>query len=159
MDPGSLQERRQKTEAVVNMAGGYATAGAVCDSDIYRAAGADELLSYRTEKTGFVPEGEAFITPGFHLHAKYIIHVASPLYKGESNGEEEKLRSCYRKSLLLAKENGISSIAFPLISTGGVGHPKEEGLRISRFSLAIWNRQLRIPQKLFPKDMQKNAGG
>lgn len=78
-----------------------------------------------------MPEGDAFITPGFKLQAKYIIHAVSPLYMGGDQGEEEKLRSCYRKSLQLAKENGIKSISFPLISTGGFGYPKEEGMRIA----------------------------
>ena len=119
------------TEAIVNTANNHATVGAGCDSAVYKAAGYDELLAYRKEKIGFVPEGDAFITPGFGLKAKYIIHAVSPLYMGGNEGEEEKLRSCYQKSLLLAKENGINSIAFPLISTGGFGYPKEEGMRIA----------------------------
>lgn len=95
------------------------------------AAGYDELLKYREEKIGFVPEGEAFITPGFKLQAKHIIHAVSPLYMGGDQGEEGKLRSCYRKSLQIAKEHNIKSISFPLISTGGFGYPKEEGMRIA----------------------------
>ena len=122
---------KMKTEAIVNTANDHATVGTGCDSAVYKAAGYDELLAYRKEKIGFVPEGNAFITPGFKLQAKYIIHAVSPLYMGGNEGEEEKLRSCYRKSLLLAKENEIHSIAFPLISTGGFGYPKEEGMRIA----------------------------
>ena len=67
----------------------------------YTAAGYDDLLAYRKKYIGFVEEGKAFITPGFNLQAKYIIHTVSPLYKGERTAEEEKLRSCYRKSLIL----------------------------------------------------------
>lgn len=122
---------KMNTEAIVNTANDQAAVGTGCDYAVYNAAGYDELLTYRTEKIGFVPEGEAFITPGFKLQAKYIIHAVSPLYMGGNEGEEEKLRSCYRKSLKLAKENGIRSIAFPLISTGGFGYPKEEGMRIA----------------------------
>ena len=122
---------KMNTEAIVNTANDHATVGTRCDSAVYKAAGYDELLVYRKEKIGFVPEGEAFITPGFNLKAKYIIHAVSPLYMGGNEGEEEKLRSCYRKSLKLAKENRIHSIAFPLISTGGFGYPKEEGMRIA----------------------------
>lgn len=122
---------KMNTEAIVNTANEHVTVGSGCDSAVYEAAGMDALLSYRTEKIGFVPAGEAFITPGFALQAKYIIHAVSPLYIGGDEGEEEKLRSCYRKSLQLAKENGIRSIAFPLISTGGFGYPKEEGMRIA----------------------------
>ena len=122
---------KMNTEAIVNTANDHAAVGAGCDNAIYQAAGYDELLRYREEKIGFVPEGEAFITPGFHLQAKYIIHAVSPYYMGGDRGEEDKLRSCYRKSLQLARENGIQSIAFPLIATGGFGYPKEEGIRIA----------------------------
>ncbi len=122
---------KMNTQAIVNTANDLPTVGTGCDSAIYKAAGYDELLAYRKEKIGEVPEGDAFITPGFNLKAEYIIHAVSPLYLDGEQGEEEKLRSCYRKSLSLALENGISSISFPLISTGGFGYPKEEGLRIA----------------------------
>ncbi len=122
---------KMNTEAIVNTANDFVSVGTGCDSAVYNAAGYEELLEYRKEKIGYVPEGEAFITPGFKLQAKYIIHAVSPLYMGGDSGEEEKLRSCYRKSLQIAKENGIRSIAFPLISTGGFGYPKEEGMRIA----------------------------
>ena len=122
---------KMKTDAIVNTASAQPGVGTGCDSAVYRAAGLNKLLAYREEKIGYVPEGEAFITPGFKLHAKYIIHAVSPLYRGGTEGEEEMLRSCYRKSLQLAKENGIRSLAFPLIATGGYGYPKEEGMRIA----------------------------
>lgn len=122
---------KMNTEAIVNTANSYADVGPGCDSAIYKAAGYDELLAYRKEKIGYIQEGEVFITPGFNLQAKYIIHAVSPHYQDGDQKEEEKLRSCYRKSLLLAKEKGIKSIAFPLISTGGFGYPKEEGIRIA----------------------------
>ena len=122
---------KMNTEAIVNTANDHAAVGTGVDSAVYEAAGYEELLAYRTEKIGFVPEGDAFITPGFGLQAKYLIHAVSPLYKGGDEGEEEKLRSCYRKSLQLAKENGIRSIAFPLIAAGGFGYPREEGMRIA----------------------------
>ena len=122
---------KMNTEAIVNTANDHVSVGPGCDSAVYKAAGVDALLKYREENIGLVPEGGAFITPGFNLKAKYIIHAVSPLYMGGDQGEEEKLRSCYRKSLQIAKENGIKSISFPLISTGGFGYPKEEGMRIS----------------------------
>ena len=122
---------KMNTEAIVNTANDQPTVGTGCDSAVYKAAGYDELLKYRIEKIGFVPEGEVFITPGFNLNAEYIIHAVSPLYKGGSHNEEKKLRSCYKKSLQLAREKRIRSIAFPLISTGSFGYPKEEGLRIA----------------------------
>ena len=122
---------KMNTEAIVNTANDQPRVGTGCDFAVYNAAGHDELLSYRKEKIGAVKEGEVFITPGFHLPAKYIIHAVSPLYIDGSHREEELLRSCYRKSLALAAAHGIRSIAFPLISTGGFGYPKEEGMRIA----------------------------
>ena len=122
---------KMNTDAIVNTANSNPSVGAGCDSAVYKAAGHDKLLSYRQEKIGSVPEGDVFITPGFNLPVKYIIHAVSPMYMGGDNGEEEKLRSCYRKSLKLAKENSIKSIAFPLVATGGYGYPKEEGMRIA----------------------------
>lgn len=122
---------KMQVEAIVNTANAHATVGPGCDSAVYKAAGYEQLLKYRIEKIGIVPEGEVFITPGFELQANYIIHAVSPLYRDGNQGEEEKLRSCYKKSLQLAKEYHIKSIAFPLISTGGFGYPKEEGMRIA----------------------------
>ena len=150
---------KMNTEAIVNTASDHAVVGTGCDSAVYEAAGFDELLTYRKEKIGFVPEGEAFITPGFNLQAKHIIHAVSPLYMGGSEGEEEKLRSCYRKSLQLAKENNIRSIAFPLISTGGFGYPKEEGLRIAvdEINAFLLNNEMQIYLVVFD-DKAKSLG-
>ncbi len=121
---------KMDTEAIVNTAGETPEVGAGCDMGVYMAAGYDELHAVRLE-IGDVAQGEVFITPGFNLPAKYIIHAVSPLYIDGKSGEEKKLRSCYRKSLKLAKKNGIKSIAFPLIGTGAYGYPKEEGIRIA----------------------------
>lgn len=122
---------RMNTDAIVNTANARPTVGAGCDRAVYKAAGHTRLLNYRKENVGTVSEGEAFITPGFTLRAKYIIHAVSPRYKDGNSGEEEKLRSCYRESLRLAKENDVKTIAIPLISTGSFGYPKEEGIRIA----------------------------
>ena len=122
---------KMQTEAMVNTANDYPTVGTGCDYAIYQAAGHEELLKYRKEKIGYVPEGEVFITPGFRTGCRYIIHAVSPLFVDGQSGEEDKLRSCYRKSLQLARKHNIKSLAFPLISTGGFGYPKEEGLRIA----------------------------
>ena len=122
---------KMQCDAIVNTANDYPTVGSGCDHAIYTAAGFDELLKYRREKIGFVEKGEAFITPAFNLNARYIIHAVSPVFIDGNSGEEEKLRSCYQKSLQLAYENKVESIAFPLISTGAFGYPKEEGMRIA----------------------------
>lgn len=122
---------KMKTEAIVNTANEYVQVGDGCDNAIYQAAGYDELLAYRQKHIGRVKEGESFITPAFKLQAKYIIHTVSPFYDGEGDKAEKLLRKCYINSLKLAKKNKIQSIAFPLISTGSFGYPKEEGLRIA----------------------------
>ena len=121
---------KMDTEAIVNTAGETPEVGDGCDVAVYMAAGYDVLHALRKE-IGDVPQGDVFITPGFNLPAKYIIHAVSPLYVDGQSGEEEKLRSCYRKSLQLAKEKGIKSVAFPLLATGAYGYPKEEGMRIA----------------------------
>lgn len=122
---------KMTTEAIVNTANEYPAVGPGCDRAVYEAAGLDELLAYRKENIGTVKEGDVFITPGFSLPARYIIHAVSPLFIDGKSGEEVKLRDCYRKSLSLAEENNIRSIAFPLISTGSFGYPKEQGIRIA----------------------------
>ena len=150
---------KMNTEAIVNTANDHPTVGTGCDIAVYKAAGYDELLEYRKEKIGFVPEGDAFITPGFNLKAKYIIHAVSPLYMGGDDREEEKLRSCYRKSLQLAKENNVKSVAFPLISTGGFGYPKEEGMRIAvdEINAFLLNNEMDIFLVVFD-DKSKSLG-
>ena len=150
---------KMNTEAIVNTADAHPTVGSGCDSAVYKAAGYDELLKYREEKIGFVPEGNISITPGFALPAKYIIHAVSPLYMGGNEAEEERLRSCYRKSLQLAKENAIHSIAFPLISAGGFGYPKEEGMRIAldEINAFLLNNEMDIYLVVFD-DKAKSMG-
>ena len=122
---------KMQTDAIVNTANKKPVVGPGCDRAVYEAAGFDQLLAFRKENVGFVQEGDVFITPGFDLQCDYIIHAVSPPFFDGNSGEEEKLRSCYRKSLKLARKYDIRSIAFPLISTGSFGYPKEEGLRIA----------------------------
>ena len=121
---------RMQVDAVVNTANEEPTYSTGVDSAIYLAAGKEELLEER-KKIGHMEEGEVAITPGFKLLAKYIIHAVSPCYIDGSLEEEEKLRACYKKSLHLAHRNKCESIAFPLISTGNFGYPKEEAMRIA----------------------------
>ena len=121
---------KMKVDAIVNTANKKPVYSWGVDTAIYKAAGEDKLLAARAE-IGHMQEGEVAITPGFALHAKYIIHAVSPRYVDGESGEEEKLRSCYQKSLEVAYQNGCQSIAFPLISTGSFGYPKEEAMRIA----------------------------
>ena len=121
---------KMQVDAIVNTANRAPVYGTGVDTAVYEAAGAELLLAER-KKIGFLNAGDVAITPGFNLPCKYIIHAVSPLYIDGESGEEELLRSCYQKSLQLAKDNHCESIAFPLISTGSFGYPKEEGMRIA----------------------------
>lgn len=121
---------KMQVDAIVNTANEAPAYSTGVDKAVYTAAGVEELLAER-EKIGWMKEGEVAITPGFHLPARYIIHAVSPIYIDGESGEEDKLRSCYQKSLELANEFNCESIAFPLISTGNFGYPKEEGMRIA----------------------------
>lgn len=121
---------KMQVDAIVNTANAAPIYSSGIDTAVYKAAGEAELLAER-QKIGFMEEGEAAITPGFKLPAKYIIHAVSPRYIDGKSGEEEKLRSCYRRSLELALENRCKSVALPLIATGSFGYPKEEGMGIA----------------------------
>ena len=121
---------KMQVDAIVNTANEAPQYSTGVDTAVYMAAGVDELLAER-KKIGWMSEGEVAITPGFKLPAKHIVHAVSPRYINGTSGEEEKLRSCYNKSLQLAYENKCESIAFPLISTGNFGYPKEDAMRIA----------------------------
>lgn len=119
---------QMRVDAIVNTANPKPVIGSGVDADIHRAAG-PELLAAR-EKIGRIGVGEAAITPGFDLLANYVIHTVGPVWRGGLLGEMKLLRSCYQSSLGLALENGCESIAFPLISSGNYGFPKDKALQI-----------------------------
>lgn len=121
---------KMQVDAIVNTANEAPIYSSGTDTAIYEAAGVGQLLKART-KIGFLKEGEVAITPGFSLSAKYIIHAVSPYYIDGRHGEEEKLKSCYERSLQMALQYGCESIAFPLIATGSFGYPKDEGMEIA----------------------------
>lgn len=119
-----------QVDAVVNAANtALQQGGGVCGA-IFRAAGERELQR-ACNAIGHIGTGQAVITPGFGLKAKYIIHTAGPVWRGGGQGEEEQLKSCYQSSLRLARDNGCESVAFPLISSGIYGYPKEQALRVA----------------------------
>ena len=112
-------------DAIVNTANPQVAIGYGVDQSIYEAAGAEQLLAERA-KIGPMRPGQAAATPAFALDAKYIIHTVGPVWEGGGYGEREAVASCYKESLRIAEELHCESIAFPLISTGIYGFPKEE---------------------------------
>lgn len=115
-------------DAIVNTANPYPQIGAGTDSAVYAAAGEKRLLAAR-QKIGEIAPGMAAVTSGYALKARYIIHTVGPVWEGGENGEEEILRSCYRTSLRIAEAKRCKSVAFPLISSGSYGYPKDAALK------------------------------
>ena len=152
---------RMSADAIVNTANPLPVIGAGTDAGIHLAAG-PELLEAR-KQIGPIAVGEVAVTPGFRLSARYVIHTVGPRWQGGEAGEEQLLRRCYRNSLVLAKEHGCESIAFPLISAGTYGFPRDRALacaigEITAFLmehemqvwLVVFNREaFRLSEQLF----------
>ena len=122
-------------DAIVNAANQVMLGGGGVDGAIHRAAGKElfeACLKVSEVRPGVrCPTGEARITPGFKLPAKFVIHTVGPVYRDGQHGEPEKLAACYRNSLTLAVENNCRSVAFPCISTGVYGYPIRDAAEIA----------------------------
>ncbi|MDK9710660.1 macro domain-containing protein [Acidaminobacter sp.] len=143
---------KMNVDAIVNAANaGLQMGGGVCGA-IFEAAGPRELQA-DCNRIGSCAVGGAVITQGYRLPAKFVIHAVGPIWQGGGNKEEELLRSCYTRSMTLAVQHNLNSIAFPLISSGIYGYPKDEALRVAITAISefLMKHELEVYLVLFDK--------
>lgn len=138
---------KQEVDAIVNAANTTLLGGGGVDGAIHRAAG-PELVRECSRLDG-CPTGDAKITKGFRLPAKYVIHTVGPVWKGGKSGEDDLLRNCYRNSLELAKQNDVKTIAFPSISTGAYRFPVSRAAKIALNTVAECVKSMKCFDRVF----------
>ena len=139
-------------DAIVNAANERMLGGGGVDGAIHRAAGPQLVEACRdvpeVRPDVRCPTGEARITPGFQLPARYVIHTAGPVWRGGTHGEPELLARCYRNALALARDNGIRSMAFPAISGGVYGYPVDRAAAIAVSEVRTFQQAHGLPERV-----------
>ena len=143
---------QMQVDAIVNTANPQPKVGYGVDAGVHQKAG-PKLLEAR-QRIGNIRVGDAAITPGFDLSAKFVIHAVGPVWQGGGHNEEKLLRSCYERSLKLAKRNRCQSIAFPLMSAGNHGFPKDKALQIAMSAIREFLRrnEMQVYLVVFSRD-------